>query len=252
MEIILSVKDLHKSFGGVKALAGVNVDVFEGELIGLIGPNGSGKTTLFNTISGLVKPDKGTIYFLGKRIDGLEPSEIYKLGLVRSFQTPRLYSGLTVLENLLVPPKDQIGEKIIYAPFKSKWSKQEKKFGADARSVSTLVELGDVIHNFAREISGGQMKLLELGRTLMGGPKLVLLDEPTAGVLPKLAEQIFAKIKELKERYALTFFIIEHRLEILFKYVERVYAMHQGRVIAEGTPDEIMKNKEVVKAYLGG
>jgi len=252
MEPILTIRDLHKNFGGVKALAGVDLDVYKGELLGLIGPNGSGKTTLFNVISGLIKPDRGSIHFLGKRIDGLEPSEIYRLGIVRSFQIPRLYTGLTVLENLLVPPKDQVGEKILYAPMKSKWGKQEKKLGTDARNVSNMVELKNVIYNYAREISGGQMKLLELGRTLMGQPKLVLLDEPTAGVLPKLAEQIFSKIKELKERFDLTFFIIEHRLDILFKYVERVYALHQGCVIAEGTPDEIVKNKDVIEAYLGG
>ncbi|MEM3386246.1 MAG: ABC transporter ATP-binding protein [Nitrososphaerales archaeon] len=252
MEKILIVKDLHKSFGGLKALNGVNLHVVKGEILGLIGPNGSGKSTLFNVISGLLKPDKGHIQFMGKHIGGLEPSEIYRLGIVRSFQNPRLYTGLTVLENLLVPPKDQLGERMIYAPLKFKWKEQEKNLGADARGVGGLIELNNVIYNLARDISGGQMKLLELGRALMGEPKLVLLDEPTAGVLPKLAENIFTKINELRAKYDLTFFIIEHRLDILFKYVDRVYVMHQGSIIAEGTPPEVTQNKEVIEVYLGG
>lgn len=252
MEQILLIKDLHKSFGGLKALNGVNLHVVKGEILGLIGPNGSGKSTLFNIISGLLKPEKGEIHFMGKRIDGLEPSEVYKLGIVRSFQNPRLYTGLTVLENLLVPPKGQIGERMLYAPLKFKWVKQEKTLGVKARDVSSLVELNNVIYNLARDISGGQMKLLELGRTLMGEPKLVLLDEPTAGVLPKLAEQIFTKISELRAEHNLTFFIIEHRLDILFKYVDRVYVMHQGSIIAEGAPQDIVQNKKVIEVYLGG
>ncbi len=252
MHTLLYVKDLHKSFGGLKALNGVNLEVNKGELVGLIGPNGSGKTTLFNVISGLLNPDKGGIYFDGKRIDNLKPSEVYRLGLVRSFQTPQLFTGLTVLENLLVPPKDQIGEKIRYAPLRSKWQKQEEMLGGIAKSTAKIVELDAVRYNIAQNVSGGQMKLLELGRALMGEPKMMLLDEPTAGVLPKLAEQIFAKIVELRGSLGLTFFIIEHRLDILLKYVERVYVLHQGQVIAEGAPEVVTRKKEVIEVYLGG
>ena len=251
MASILRLDQVEKRFGGLRAVDGVTAQLAEGELVGLIGPNGSGKSTLFNVISGVYRPDAGTITFRGERIDGLEPWAIFRRGVVRSFQNPRLFRGMTVLENALVPARNQKGEHLANAPFRTRWETQEKRLAADALEILARNQLEAVRLNWATDVSGGQMKLLEVSRTRMAEPKLLLLDEPTAGVAPKLAQEIFDGIAALRQEHGLTFVIIEHRLEVLLGAVERVLVLHQGRILFDGTPDEAVKDPAVLDAYLG-
>jgi len=242
---------VRKHFGGIRAVDGVTVGADEGNLVGLIGPNGSGKSTLFNVISGVYKPDAGTITFRGQRIDRLDPNEIFAKGLVRSFQNPRLFLGMTVLENALVPPRRQKGEKVVHAPIPSRWETQETALATDALGTLARNQLEAVRLNWSTDISGGQMKLLEVSRAMMGQPKLLLLDEPTAGVAPKLADEIFQTIVALRREHGLTFFIIEHRLDVLLNYVERVLVMHEGKLIFDGAPRDAVNDPNVIDSYLG-
>ncbi len=251
MSEMLRLINVVKRFGGLKAVDKVSLTINKGELVGLIGPNGSGKSTLFNVISGLYKPDEGEICFLGERIDGLPSYKIFEKGLVRSFQNPRLFLGMRSLENMLLVPPGQIGEKARYAPIHRIWSPQELDYAQEAFELMKFLNLNQVSKHLSSELSGGQMKLLELGRGLIAKPKLLLLDEPTAGVAPKLAREIFEKIIELKKLYNVTFFIIEHRLEMLFDYVEHIFVMHNGKIIAEGNKEDIINNPLVKKVYLG-
>lgn len=249
---ILEVKDVAKYFGGVKALDGVTLSVSRGGLIGLIGPNGSGKTTLFNVITGFYVPTRGEVWFGGERIDGLNPNEVYLKGIVRTFQIPRLFPSLTVLENVLLTPPNQIGERPLYAPMRSKWGEQEKELARKAVRLLKRFGLGDYIHASVSELSAAHIKLLETIRGLMTDAKLYLLDEPAAGVAYDMAKEMFSFIRKLRDKEGLTFFIIEHRLEVLMEFVDYVYVLHNGKLLAEGTPDEVVQNKAVIEAYLGG
>ncbi len=249
---ILCVHEVRKYFGGIRAVDGVTLRVERGSIVGLIGPNGSGKTTLFNVIAGVYKPDSGQVWFDGRRIDGLPPHEIYKLGLVRTFQTPRLWRGLTIVENIATGAKGNPGESMALALIRPKWVGEEVRVAEKSIDTIEFVGLRPVAGNPADAVSGGQMKLAELGRALMSKPKMLLLDEPAAGVNPTLARQIFEGIVRLRDEEGITFLIIEHRLEILFDYVDYVYVMHQGRIIAEGRPAEVAENPLVAEVYLGG
>lgn len=242
---------VRKHFGGIRAVDGVTAGVDEGTLVGLIGPNGSGKSTLFNVISGVYKPDAGTITFRGERVDGLDPNEVFAKGIVRSFQNPRLFLGMTVLENALVPPRGQKGERVAEAPRPPRWEAQEEALATDALGTLARNQLEAVRLNWSTDVSGGQMKLLEVSRALMGEPKLLLLDEPTAGVAPKLAVEIFETIVALRREHGLTFLIIEHRLDVLLNYVERVLVMHEGKLIFDGHPSDAVNDARVIDAYLG-
>ncbi len=252
MTPILEVSQLSKSFGGVHAVDGVSLNVEKGALVGVIGPNGSGKTTLFNVISGFYKPDSGRILLDGDDVTGLPPYTTFAKGLARSFQNPRLFVGMTMLENELLPPKGQIGERLLKAPVHRSWRSQEIDLAQEGVGIMNMLTLDRVARNLASEVSGGQMKLEELGRVLIAHPKVLLLDEPTAGVAPKLGREIFRQIVRLRDDYDLTFLIVEHRLEMLFDYVEHVVVMHQGKVITEGKSEDIVKNKTVIDVYLGG
>ena len=252
MSEILRLENVVKCFESLRAVDGVSLSIKEGTVTGLIGPNGSGKSTLFNVIAGLDRADEGKIWFNGIRIDNLPPHKIFALGLVKSFQDPRLFLGMTVLDNMLVPPKGQKGESPVIAPLHSKWRDQEIRLAKKSSELLDKLLLRGLHKTLSAEISGGQMKLLEMGRTLMAEPKMLLLDEPTSGVAPKLARDIFERLLKLREEFNLTLFIIEHRLEVLFDYVEYVYVMHRGQVIAEGKPEEILENKVVAEVYLGG
>jgi branched-chain amino acid transport system ATP-binding protein len=248
---ILRTDSVTKNFGGVRAVQEVTLSVKEGSICGLIGPNGSGKSTLFNLITGVLKPDSGHIYFYDKNIEGLEPERIYKLGISRTFQSPRLFAGMTVLDNAMIPPKEQIGEHPLISLLRSRWYIQEKELSKQVKSNLDFVGLTALHNKLPTEISGGQMKLLQLSLIFSSKPKLVLLDEPTAGVSPPLARQIFNHIQDERQRNGTTFFIIEHRLDTLFKCVEHVFVMHEGRLISEGPPDKVVKDQKVISAYLG-
>lgn len=242
---------MKKRFGNLSAVDGVSIEVQKGEVVGLVGPNGSGKSTLFNLIAGLYKPDGGQIFLDDEKIDGLSPNKIFKKGLVRTFQVPRLFSGMTIMENLLVSPPNQKGEKLRFAPVHRTWEEQELSLATQTVSLSESLEIGGILRNSSLEISGGQMKLSELARGITGSPKILLLDEPTAGVFPKLALEIFDRIKMLRQNFGTTFLIIEHRLNLLFDFVDRVYIMHEGKIIAEGPKEEILKSDKVREVYLG-
>lgn len=251
MTDLLTLHNVTKSFESLLAVNGVSLTVQAGQIVGLIGPNGSGKSTLLNLISGVLPPDSGRMVFDGHDITRQPADQIFQLGLVRSFQDPSLFFRMTVLDNTLLPAKHQTGERPSRAPFHHLWDRQENQLAATAGQTLAELQLGRHYAALASDLSGGQMKLLELGRSLMGQPKLLLLDEPTAGVAPKLAYNIFEEIARLRQTLDLTFIIVEHRLEILFDFVDTVFVMHGGSLLAHGTPAEISTNAQVREIYFG-
>ncbi len=249
----LRTENITKRFGGLVALENVSIEVPSEKIIMLIGPNGSGKTTLINVISGVYKPEKGKVFFDKNEITGLPPHKVYSLGIVRTFQIPSLFLKLTVLENLVIAAKNQIGEKITEAILnRRKWIKQEEKLIEKAFEILDLLTLSHMWNRRASELSGGQMKLLEIGRALMSDPKVILMDEPVAGVNPKLAHNIMNHVTGIRDKLGLSFLIVEHRLDIVLDYVDYVYAMHRGKVISKGSPDEVISDPVVIESYLGG
>ncbi len=251
MSKILKTENVKKCFGGIIALNGVNIDVESKSLTMIIGPNGSGKTTLINVISGVYKPDYGRVKFNGTDITGKPPHQIYKVGLVRTFQIPSLFTNLTVLENLLVATRIHEGESLFKAIFKLKWLKREEELVRKAYRILEILNLDHLWNHPVSKLSGGQMKLVETGRALMSDPKALLMDEPIAGVNPKLAHEIFDHLIRLKKEHGISFLIVEHRLDVALQYVDYVYAMHRGKIIAKGKPEEILEDPRVSEAYLG-
>ena len=249
---MLELIDIHKSFGGLMAVAGASLRVQKGQIVGLIGPNGSGKSTLLSTVAGQYTPDSGKIMFAGQEIGGLSPDRIFGLGLARSYQDPSLFFRMSVLDNALLPIKHQRGEQPAARPAARPVVVTRESTGCTNRyGVGRSKTARREREALASDLSGGQMKLLELGRTVMGEPQMMLLDEPTAGVAPALAYAIFEEIERLRRDQGLTFLIVEHRLEILFDFVDLVYVMHMGEVIADGTPDAIAVNALVREVYFG-
>ena len=247
---MLLLEHVAKSFDSLRAVKDVSLTVPQGAIIGLIGPNGSGKSTLMNVIAGSLQPDAGSILFDGHDITHESAREIYQRGLARSFQDPSLFFRMSVLDNMLLPVKHQRGEQPARAPWHRFWRRDEDAHAATAAANLADTQLRGHYAQPASDLSGGQMKLLELARSMMGDPKLLLLDEPTAGVAPALAYTIFDRIEALRQA-GLTFLIVEHRLEILFNYVDSVYVMHLGEVIAHGTPADIQQNAQVREVYFG-
>jgi len=248
---ILSIKGVRKHFGGLTVLDGVEMELEEGKLYQLIGPNGSGKTTLINVVSGLLKPDGGTIIFDGNNITKKGLFETYKIGLVRTFQIPQPFANLTTMENFMISSGGNSGESFLLAPLTSKWSKDEKKITEDANEMLDMVNLEKQKNTQSQNLSGGQLKLLELGRAMMSGAKMILMDEPIAGVNPTLAHEIFDKILKICKKQKITFLIVEHRLDIALKYADHIFAMDKGKIIAQGNSNDIIKHPKVVESYLG-
>lgn len=248
---LLEINNIGKHFDGNIVLEDINLELEAGKVHQLIGPNGSGKTTLVNIISGTLEPDSGKVIFDGKDITGKRSHEIYVHGLVRSFQIPQPFVNLNVNENLMTSSIKNKGDLYRNAPFKTRWLSDEKGLQEQADVLLEMVNLNKVSVNMGNELSGGQMKLLELGRIMMTGAKMIFMDEPIAGVNPTLAHEIFKKIRRICEEQGITFLIVEHRLDISFQYVDRVYATDKGHIIAEGTPEEILKDKTVIESYLG-
>ncbi|MBE9470306.1 MAG: ABC transporter ATP-binding protein [Chloroflexi bacterium] len=250
-EGLLRIREVSKHFGGVYAVNGVSLDVKEGGICGLVGPNGSGKSTLFNTILGIHRPDGGNIYFNGNCINCLAPHQIYALGLVNAFQLPRLFYQMSVLDNMLVAARGQQGDKLLNSLFlRRKWQEQEKGLIEEALEILELMELDKWAFSLAGELSGGQRKLLEVARALMAKPTLLLLDEPAAGINPVLGRKMFQKLEDLS-RNGTTFFIVEHRLEILFEFASWIYVMDRGKTVVGGEPEDISEEPAFYRAYLG-
>ncbi|MBA7473604.1 Lipopolysaccharide export system ATP-binding protein LptB [subsurface metagenome] len=250
-EALLRIKEVSKHFGGVYAVNEVSLDINHGGICGLVGPNGSGKTTLFNTILGLHRPDQGAIYFKGKCINNLAPHQIYELGVVNAFQIPRLFHSLSVLDNMLVAARGQQGDKLFNSLFlRGRWQEQEKGLIEEALDILELVELDHLAFSPAGELSGGQRKLLEVARGLMAKPRLLLLDEPAAGINPELGKRIFQKLKDFSHN-GIAFFIVEHRLEILFQFASWVYVMDKGKIVIAGQPQALIDDPAFYAIYLG-
>jgi len=245
------MRGIVKSFGNLRALDGISMDVEERKISILIGPNGSGKTTLINTISGLFKPDLGKVFLEERDITGLPPWKLYQMGIARTFQIPQLFWKLTVLENLLIAEKNNPGENFLGSLLKRLWARKEEQAIEKASRVLGLLGLSKIWDEPAYNLSGGQMKLVEIGRALMPGARLLLLDEPVSGVNPTLAHEIFSRILKLRDELGLTFFIVEHRLDIALSYIDVIFAMALGKLIASGLPDMVMSNNTVIEAYLG-
>jgi branched-chain amino acid transport system ATP-binding protein len=249
---VLRVAGLCKSFGRLQAVDGVSFSLAPKKITILIGPNGSGKTTLVNVISGYYKPDAGDVFYSSTRITGWPPHKIYRAGIARTFQIPSLFLKLNVLENVLAAERTNPGEGFVAAPFKGIWEEPEAESTERAAKILDLLKLSELWNRQASTLSGGQMKLLEIGRALMSGARVLLLDEPISGVNPTLAHEIFGAITRSREELGVTFLIIEHRLDIALGYVDHAIAMAYGRVIAAGTAEAVIGDPLVVEAYLGG
>ena len=251
--VLLDVRAVTKSFEGLRAVNECSLQVGRGTITGLIGPNGAGKTTLFNLVTGFLKPTAGEIAFAGDRIDGLPPHRVFHKGIVRTFQIPRELKLMTVLENLMLVPARQVGERLWNAwllPFRV--GRQERETRDKALDVVVFANLGPLRYEYASNLSSGQKKLLGPARTLMGEPRLILLDEPGAGVNPTLMKSLVALIERLRDESGITFFLIEHDMDLVARLCNPVIVMSSGEKIAEGPPDEVVRDERVLEAYLGG
>ena len=249
---ILQVKNLSKSFGGLKAISDCSLKIKKGSITGIIGPNGSGKTTLFNLISGNLKSSQGKVLFNNEDITNIPSYELFSKGVLRTFQIAHEFTNLTVLENLMMVPGGQSGEKLVNALFKpSLVKKEEKKVKEKALKVIDFLNLKHLSNELAGNLSGGQKKLLELGRTMMVDAKLVLLDEVGAGVNRTLLKDIGSAILRLNKEQGYTFCMIEHDMEFISRLCNPVIVLAEGSVLFEGTPDEVKRNEKVIESYLG-
>ena len=248
---LLEVANARKDFGGLRAVDDVSLQVARGAIVGLIGPNGSGKSTLINLIAGTTALTAGRIRFDGDDISDFSADQVFRRGIARGYQEPSLYFKMTALDNVLLPVKAQRGERPWYAPWRRSWADEEQAHARRAIDALEGVQLLPHYATLASDLSGGQMKLLEIARAMMGDPQLLLLDEPTAGVAPKLAYEIFQQIGSLRDNHGITFLIVEHRLEILFDFVDYVYVMHLGKLLAQGSADEIAAHETVREVYFG-
>jgi len=249
---LLSADDLVKEFGGLRAVDGLSVSVDAGELVGVIGPNGAGKSTMFNCISGVITPDEGAVTYDGTEVTGDPPEELARRGLVRTFQSTRELKTMTVRDNVRLAAPDQPGERTLSALFRTEsMQAAERSVRTRADELLATFELDHLADEYSGNLSGGQRKLLELARTLMLDPEVLMLDEPFAGVNPTLTDEIADRIRELNEN-GMTVVIIEHELETLTELVDRLIVLQQGRVLVDGQPEAVLSDDRVIKAYLGG
>jgi ABC-type branched-subunit amino acid transport system ATPase component len=243
--ILLRGEKVRKRFGGLVAVNDVDFEVRRGEIVGLLGPNGSGKTTLFDAISGVQTTDGGAVFFKGRKITGLKPFQIARLGLARTFQVLRIYDNLTVHENLL------LARQWRGVPLWRMLGRAPATVHAKAHELIDFLMLDRVRHNLAGNISLGQQRLLEIGMALMPDPDLVMLDEATSGVNPALIEDIMSAIQRLNREKGVTFFLIEHNMHVAMTLCSRIYVLDYGHLLAQGSPAEIQANATVVEAYFG-
>ena len=249
---ILQVNGLYKFFGGLEAVSNCSIKIRKGSITGIIGPNGSGKTTLFNLIAGNLKPNKGSVYFNNEDITGVPSYELFSKGILRTFQIAHEFTHLTVLENLMMVPGNQSGELLVNALFKPKLVKEEEKIiKQKALEVIEFLNLTHLEKELAGNLSGGQKKLLELGRTMMVNAKVVLLDEVGAGVNRALLKDIGSAILRLNKEKGYTFCMIEHDMDFISRLCNPVIVMSEGSVLFEGTANEVKTNEQVIESYLG-
>ncbi len=253
-DAILRVSDLEKHFGGITAVDGASFDIERGSITGLIGPNGAGKSTTFNCIAGVHRPDGGRVRFDGTDITGAPPETVAQTGLVRTFQIARELPEMTVLENMMLAPGNQLGESLwrsVAPGSRSQVINQEKELREQAWETLELFEIDHLAEEYAGALSGGQRKLLELARALSTDPDMLLLDEPMAGVNPSLEQKLLDRIHELKDQ-GYTFLLVEHDMDIIMNHCDHIIVMHQGDVLASGSAADIQSNEAVLEAYLGG
>ena len=251
-ETVIEVKSATKRYGGLVAVNGCSLSVAKGSVTGLIGPNGAGKTTLFNMVAGTAKPDDGQIIFDGEDVTGLEPHLLFSKGMLRTFQLAHEFSQMTALENLMMVPGDQPGESLVDTWVRpSLVRSREIEVRQRANEVIDFLKLAHIKNELAGNLSGGQKKLLELGRTMMVDAKLVLLDEVAAGVNRTLLKDLAGNIERMNRELGYTFFVIEHDMDLIGRLCDPVIVMAQGEVIAEGPMEEIRANPEIIEAYFG-
>ena len=249
---MIVVQDVVKHFGGLAAVDGVSMEIEQGTITGLIGPNGAGKSTLFNLIAGNLTPESGSIYLDGDDVTGLKPHMLFSKGLLRTFQIAHEFQSLSVLDNLMMVPSLQVGESLLGAWFKrEKVVRQEAEMRGKAEEVISFLNMGHLANELAGNLSGGQKKLLELGRTMMVSSKVVILDEVGAGVNRTLLKEIGDAILSMNRERGFTFCMIEHDMDFISRLCDPVVVMAEGKILAQGSAKEIKANEDVIEAYLG-
>jgi branched-chain amino acid transport system ATP-binding protein len=249
---MIRVDDVCKHFGGLKAVDHISIEIAAGSITGLIGPNGAGKTTLFNIIAGLYTPTAGRIFLDNEDITGFKPHQLFNKGLLRTFQIAHEFGRLSVIENLMMVPGHQAGENLINTWFRRRQvNQEERRIHERALQVIDFLNLGHIANEIAANLSGGQKKLLELGRTMMVDAKIVFLDEVGAGVNRTLLREIGDAIIKLNQEQGYTFCMIEHDMDFISRLCDPVICMAEGTLLAEGTADEVKNNEAVIEAYLG-
>jgi branched-chain amino acid transport system ATP-binding protein len=254
---LLDVKQLTKNFGGLAAVSNVTLHLEENELVGLIGPNGAGKTTLFNLLTGVYVPSEGDVILEHngdkKRLNGIKPFKIADLGLARTFQNIRLFKDLTVLENVLVAMNSKSHETLVSGMLRLPgFYKKEAAMKKEALRLLDIFSMAHDAHTLARNLPYGEQRRLEIVRALATQPKILFLDEPAAGMNPQETADLTNLIRQIQEEFKITILLIEHDMSLVMEVCQRIYVLEYGRVLAEGTPDEIKNNPRVIEAYLGG
>jgi branched-chain amino acid transport system ATP-binding protein len=249
--MVLEVKKISKNFGGIQALTDVSFSIEQGEVLGLIGPNGAGKTTMFNMITAMFPPSSGEIVFMGQSLSGLKPHEITKRGICRTFQNIRLFSELTVRENVMVGNHCRLTTGVLQSVFRTKYQKQEEEnVLKSSDEILEIVGLSEYSQTIAKNLSYGQQRRLEIARALASRPTLLLIDEPAAGMNEKETNDLFDLIRKI-QALNITILLIEHDMPLVMRICSRIVVLNFGKKIAEGTPSSIQNNKEVIEAYLG-